>query len=78
MAQVLRLPRPRRHRPKWSAVRVSGNYVITLEWRTADRAMCAVRTIGLQDWGSMDFPDIAFWLAISYLRELAVSQGARF
>lgn len=78
MGQVLRLPRPRRYRVKWSAVQLSGSIVITAEWRTADRAQCAVQCISRWELENLTHPAEHFWQVIEYLRHMAVRHGARF
>jgi len=79
MGQVLRLPRPRRPHPvKWSAVRAGGNIVITLEWRTKDRALCATQAMSAVEWLNLKHPEFHFWALIEYLRDMAIERGARF
>lgn len=78
MGQVLRLPRPRRNRVKWSAVRAFGRITITLEWRTPDGALCATQSMSAAEWKELRHPEYHFWTLIEYLRELAIEHGARF
>jgi hypothetical protein len=78
MGQVLRLPRPRRYPVKWSAVRAGPNIVIMLEWRTADKALCATQAMSVVEWLNLKRPEYHFWALIEYLKDMAVERGARF
>lgn len=78
MGEVLRLPRRRRHKVKWSAKRVMDRVEITVEWRTPDRAGCMVRAVTLFEWELLNRPGVHFWALIEYMRDTAASRGARF
>jgi predicted phosphatase len=77
MGQILHLRAHRRNRAKWSAVRLSGNIVITLEWRTADKALCATQAMSAKEWKELKNPAFHFWTLIEFLSDLAIERGAR-
>ena len=78
MGQVLRMVPRRRDRVKWSAVRQGNNYIITLEWRTKDKALCATQCMSVTEWLQVADRQYYFWTLIEHLRELAIDHGARF
>ena len=78
MGQVLRLPRPRRPKVKWSGGHIGGRVEILVQWHDREKAVCAIHVMSMEEWRQLQEPKLYFWSLIERLRDKAQQCGARF